>query len=86
MTIEIDLGNLEPNDIMVVVPATMFPGEQGTPFTEEGKLFLRNMAVAGYWPIDFGEGTDTYLSLWMRLDFDNAAVQAEHFITCGGDV
>lgn len=84
-----DYGELDAQDIMVLVPASMFPSEPGEPLGEEGETFLRKMAdTFSCWPLDFGENIETHLEVWFVRDpnADHAKEMCESFIRRGGDV
>ncbi len=79
--------------VYIVCPAAMFPGEPGDEFPEESKDFLRLIAMAGWYAVDFGESTDTHVTIWLKLHMQavhpshvDAVSLMENFISRGGDV
>lgn len=88
MTIElcIDLTNHRPDEIFIILPATLLPRDDKKwpaehPFVD----LLKNLAVMGWGPLDFGEGIDTHLSLWLKkMDPHDAWKMTKLFIDKGG--
>lgn len=77
------------DELVLIVPIKLVPGEPGDPFTDEFATLLRSMANCGYWPTDFGETVNTH---WITLYFSKsnnsmfAIKSTENFIKIGGEV
>jgi hypothetical protein len=80
-------------NLTIVLPlAFVGEGEPGDEFTHEFKAWLRALGADGWWPVDFGEGDNENIELWLvkeqgdkQLRTD-VMVQIDHFILMGGDV
>lgn len=86
--LDIDLSNMGKEDFFFLYPnAFLGNGEPGDEFSPEFKGMLWHFAAAGYWPVDFSEGNNTYSSLWLkRGTLEVAAQQCEYFIKRRGQV
>lgn len=83
-TLDLDPGD---KDSMFLVLPTHLVGEVGEAFSEDFKRFLSYLSLAGYWPVDFGEGDNSHQMLWLKRDTVEVAIkQTAHFISVGGDV
>lgn len=81
----IETGVFDEGDMHLVLPMTLVgEGEPGDEFPFAFRQFLILLADLGWWPIDFGEGNDTHVVLWMAKTNPSDAIRsAMHFLEKG---
>lgn len=86
--IEVNMEAMCDHDMAVVILRTMVPGHSGDDFLPVMKRWLRDMAKAGMWPVDWmDDPSPTHIALWFKwAPVGIATQQCEHFIKKGGYV